>query len=65
MTVPLLGGIFTDSETGSRWNILGEAVAGELTGKQLTRVLSFDHFWFAWHAFYADTGLFEAVDDQK
>ena len=48
-----------DAETGSTWNILGEATAGELKGSQLERVLSFDHFWFAWAAFHPETGLYE------
>ena len=51
-------GSFMDAETGSTWNILGEATAGELKGSQLERVLSFDHFWFAWSAFYPETGLY-------
>ncbi|MEZ4868827.1 MAG: DUF3179 domain-containing protein [Caldilineaceae bacterium] len=52
-------GLFTDAETGTTWNILGEGVAGELAGAQLERVIFFDHFWFAWSAFYPETGLFE------
>ncbi len=52
-------GTFTDAETGSIWNILGEATAGKLAGSQLKRVISFDHFWFAWTAFYPETGLYE------
>ena len=51
-------GSFMDAETGSTWNILGEATAGELAGSQLTRVLAFDHFWFAWAAFHPETGLY-------
>ena len=51
-------GTFTDMETGSEWNILGEAVSGEFEGKQLRQVVSFDHFWFAWAAFFPDTGLY-------
>jgi hypothetical protein len=51
-------GLYTDAETGSRWNILGQAVGGELAGKRLTQVLAFDHFWFAWSAFHPDTGLY-------
>lgn len=45
-------GTFRDLETGSTWNILGEAVDGELSGKRLAQILSFDHFWFAWSAFF-------------
>jgi hypothetical protein len=33
-------GVFTDEETGSRWNASGRAVSGELTGAQLTVVPS-------------------------
>ncbi len=51
-------GTFSDAETGSTWNILGEAVAGDLVGARLEPVVSFDHFWFAWQAFYPETELF-------
>jgi hypothetical protein len=53
-------GTFTDAETGSSWNILGKAVAGELAGEQLTQMLAFDHFWFAWAAFHPQTELYSA-----
>ncbi len=49
---------FVDEQTGTRWNILGEAVAGPLQGSQLTPILHFDHFWFAWAAFFPDTELY-------
>lgn len=52
-------GEFTDAQTGSRWNIRGQAVAGELEGRALTPLVAFDHFWFAWAAFLPDTELFE------
>ena len=51
-------GTFTDAETGSTWNILGEATNGDLAGSQLEQVLSFDHFWFAWSGFFPDTELY-------
>lgn len=50
-------GTFSDEETGSTWLITGEAVDGDLAGTQLEQVLSFDHFWFAWSAFFPETGL--------
>jgi hypothetical protein len=52
-------GTFRDEETGSTWTILGQAIGGELAGQQLERLLAFDHFWFAWSAFYPETSLFE------
>ncbi|HEV2071426.1 MAG TPA: DUF3179 domain-containing protein [Acidimicrobiales bacterium] len=48
---------FVDEQTGSLWNVLGEAVEGELTGRQLTRVSHVDTFWFAWAAFLPDTEI--------
>lgn len=51
-------GTFSDEETGSTWLITGEAVEGELAGTQLDSILSFDHFWFAWSAFFPDTELY-------
>ncbi len=38
------GGTILTEETGSEWNTLGEAVAGELEGKRLELVVSIDHF---------------------
>jgi len=52
-----MDGTFNDTETGSTWSIIGAAVAGPLAGKQLTKVVAFDHFWFAWHAFFPYTEL--------
>ena len=54
----LENGTFKDTETASTWNIIGEATDGPLTGKQLTRVVAFDHFWFAWRAFFPETEIF-------
>ncbi len=51
-------GTFTDAETGSTWNILGQAVDGALAGEQLTRRVAFDHFWFAWAAFFPTTEIY-------
>lgn len=46
---------FVDAETGSRWNILGQAIGGPLTGQRLTPIVHANHFWFAWAAFRPDT----------
>ncbi|MGI8793949.1 MAG: DUF3179 domain-containing protein [Acidimicrobiales bacterium] len=42
---------FVDAETGSRWNLLGQATSGALVGKQLDAVTHVDTFWFAWAAY--------------
>ena len=43
--------IFGDEETGSLWNILGEAISGPLIGSELELALHQNEFWFAWSAF--------------
>ena len=45
------GEALVDRETGSRWSLLGEAVAGPLAGRRLTPVPHGNHFAFAWLAF--------------
>lgn len=55
------GGI-VDDQTGSRWNVLGQAVDGELTGQSLDPVVHANHFWFAWQAFHPDTEVRSAED---
>ncbi|MGA9749977.1 MAG: DUF3179 domain-containing protein [Nocardioides sp.] len=51
------GAGFVDTQTGSRWNIAGEAVSGPLRGARLEPVRHLDTFWFAWVAFQPDTRL--------
>jgi hypothetical protein len=48
---------FRDSQTGSTWNVLGEATAGPLQGRRLRPVTHLDTFWFAWVAFQPETRL--------
>lgn len=50
------GRIF-DVQTGSEWNIFGEAINGELTGSQLLQFQAVPHFWFAWSSAHPDTLL--------
>ena len=42
---------FTDTETGTTWNLLGIAIAGPLAGTQLEKAVHQNEFWFAWSAF--------------
>ncbi|MEE9198741.1 MAG: DUF3179 domain-containing (seleno)protein, partial [Dehalococcoidia bacterium] len=46
--------------TGTTWNILGQAVGGEMAGKTLEPVLHANHFWFAWAAFKPETRIWRA-----
>ena len=52
-------GFFEDEETGTRWDVLGRAVAGPLKGSQLEPYQHLDTFWFAWVAFNPDTELID------
>lgn len=47
-----------DEQTGSEWNVLGQAVDGALAGATLAPVVHGDHFWFSWAAFRPDTVIF-------
>ena len=49
---------FTDNETDSVWNVLGQALSGPLSGKSLTPIVHGNHFWFAWAAFAPETEVY-------
>lgn len=46
---------FVDTQTDSRWDIFGSAVAGPLRGARLDVIEHVDTFWFAWAAFAPST----------
>ena len=52
-------GTFSDQETGSIWDILGEAIDGPLKGTLLSSIPNHDTFWFAWAAFVPPDTLAE------
>ncbi|MFO7536928.1 MAG: DUF3179 domain-containing protein, partial [Chloroflexota bacterium] len=58
LTFQAENGQFIDEQTGSTWNILGQAIAGPLAGSQLDRLVHADHFWFSWAAFKPDTIIY-------
>ena len=49
---------FTDSETGSVWDLNGTALDGALAGSQLEPVVHGNEFWFAWAAFNPDAEVY-------
>jgi hypothetical protein len=59
LTFTATGDTFNDAETGSTWNILGEAINGPMIGERLTKIVHGDHFWFAWSAFKPDTLIYQ------
>ncbi len=52
-------GAFTDDQTGSTWNVLGQAVDGPLAGSELNQVPHLDTFWFAWATYRPGTVIVE------
>ncbi len=52
-------GRIRDVETGSEWDLLGRSVAGAMMGRQLTPVVSINHFWFSWAAFKPETRVYQ------
>ena len=49
---------FVDKQSGSTWNILGQAVDGELKGSSLRPIIHDNTLWFAWAAFKPETRIF-------
>ena len=50
--------LMRDLETGTTWNLLGQALAGELRGNQLYQIPAHNAFWFAWATFWQDTAVY-------
>ncbi len=48
---------FMDVETGSRWNLRGEAFSGPLAGQRLQQMPAYNSMWFAWSLYWADTAI--------
>lgn len=55
LTFTASGDNFVDDQTGTTWNVIGQAVDGPLAGEQLTAVSHLDTFWFAWATYRPDT----------
>jgi hypothetical protein len=54
-----LNGTFADNQTGSLWNVTGEAIEGKLDGRTLVPIAHGDYFAFAWLAFRPHSELFQ------
>lgn len=51
-------GRVTDAETGSTWNIFGEATDGALKGAMLSPLNATTCFWFSWAEYYPNTTIY-------
>ncbi len=55
-----------DDQTGSTWNLMGEAIEGSLEGTQLNqRADGIVAFWFAWAAFHPDPLIYDGTSKVK
>ena len=52
-------GEIIDRQTGSVWNLLGQAVSGQLQGQSLTLAPGGIHFAFAWLAFNPEVDIYQ------
>ena len=53
--------VFTlvDAETGSVWDFQGNAVSGELQGKQLKKIAILNDYWFDWMTYNPKTSVYK------
>lgn len=49
--------LLTDLETGSTWNVLGEAIGGPEKGRRLIPVAAYSAYWFGWASFWPQSGV--------
>ena len=50
--------LLKDRETGTIWNLRGEAIRGKYDRKQLQQLPATNAFWFAWATFWQNTGIY-------
>mgnify|MGYP001817523739 FL=1 len=62
LTFAVEGDQFVDEETGSTWNVTGEATDGPLAGTRLEQINHLDTFWFAWATYRPGTELVESAE---
>jgi thiol-disulfide isomerase/thioredoxin len=63
LTFLLEGDGIVDEQSGTEWDVLGRAVEGALAGRELTPVVSINHFWFSWAAFKPETRIYSVGAD--
>ena len=52
---------FTDSATGSVWDVTGKAISGSRKGMALKPIIHATYFAFAWFAFRPESDLYEGI----
>ncbi|PWT73792.1 MAG: hypothetical protein C5B59_12490 [Bacteroidetes bacterium] len=51
--------LFSDKNTGSKWNMAGLCTEGPFKGEQLSPVEGYQEFWHSWKTFHAGTTQFK------
>lgn len=59
LTFARVGGQIVDQETGSVWDVFGNAIVGPLAGQTLVPVTAVNHFWFSWAVFRPETRVYQ------
>ncbi len=49
-----------DEETGTLWDVKGQALTGELAGQRLTQLPAHNSMWFAWVSFWPATEIWQS-----
>ena len=49
---------FLDVETGSTWDFSGNAISGQLAGKQLRKIAVLKDYWFDWKIYHPNTSVY-------
>jgi Protein of unknown function (DUF3179) len=47
-----------DSQTGSEWDFAGTCLTGALAGRQLTKVVVLNDYWFDWQLYHPETEVY-------
>lgn len=48
-----------DDQTSSRWNYMGECIAGPITGQKLSPIPAYQEFWHSWQTFHPNTTVYK------
>ena len=49
---------FVDAETASKWDFTGNAISGELKGRQLNKIAVLNDYWFDWKTYNPATTIY-------
>ena len=50
---------FMDTDTNTRWDMLGRAIEGPLKGEQLEQVPAYNSMWFAWDTYWRGADVWD------